>query len=174
MPSLSEWLASLHMWILFFLWFAPLHSLPVSNNKSILKPRTRKGGPLRRKYADIFSPRLTYSCERLFRFSYCYRSYLSTLNLTFFLFFLVVWIHKCTLSGLYKVILMQTEERGQDEGRYFFFLGTCLKWIRRSHPRSGNSLLDRSFERGQLDICVCVFVCVYMPAAYCIQSGIPE
>lgn len=67
-----------------------------------------------------------------------------------------------------------------------FFVSTCLKYIRRSFSRSGNSLLDRSFERGLLDVygllCICAYVCacVYIrvserkPAAHCIQSGIAK
>lgn len=41
-----------------------------------------------------------------------------------------------------------------------FFVSTCLKCIRRSFPSSKNSLLDRSFDRALLDMCVRVFLCV--------------
>lgn len=41
-----------------------------------------------------------------------------------------------------------------------FFVSTCLKCIRRSFPSSENLLLDRSFDRGLLDTCVCVSLSV--------------
>lgn len=51
-----------------------------------------------------------------------------------------------------------------------FFVSTCLKYIRRSFSRSGNSLLDRSFERGLLDVYGLLCICVYVCACVCIYT----